>query len=463
MSEIYGEWRLKLSEFIDDNNCKVAFPINGSTSYDSLRELKFKRVQEFTIQFKEKGMLEYPSINTNFQNLNFDVIDPTNCEDSCQSYWTMIYDEGIQFEFNGFSFQAFFRFKETHDPNVSIVTCSKTFVGWSKTKLDSNKTGCFTLEKVNEEIVEEVENKTVKKTHIASNSVIVHGQRVRMLSGPVLSMNQKIYNPNESQYKAYVMESKDTKFVYNEDERGQPLDVNWEELILEAEDQGRSGNCYIYSTKHMLNARAKLLSNGQDIDISVEHLMTCNYMSQGNDGGFSIEVMNYLRYDTTMSNSCWEQADGNCKYVCNDPSIKISKFGYIGGYYGNTNELDMMKELQNGPIVINYDAIFQIDMDRNPGDEDYVYQPSEDWVMDYDRYTNHYDGWERVVHSVLIYGYGVNSRGVKFWRMQNSWGRYWNSNGRVNVIRGIDSMGIESNAEFGVPIIIDKENLNLLS
>lgn len=112
----------------------------------------------------------------------------------------------------------------------------------------------------------------------------------------------------------------------------------------------------------------------------------------------------------------------------------------------------MMKELQNGPIVINFEATplgFSI-VNNNHS----VYMPDREWVKNYRVKGNRKDGWERVGHSVLIYGYGVNEEGKKFWKVQNSWGKGWGSGGKGNVERGVDAMGIESNAEWATPVVV---------
>jgi hypothetical protein len=34
-----------------------------------------------------------------------------------------------------------------------------------------------------------------------------------------------------------------------------------------------------------------------------------------------------------------------------EPAVTVEKSGYVGGYYGNSNELEMMKEIRaRGPI-----------------------------------------------------------------------------------------------------------------
>jgi len=39
-------------------------------------------------------------------------------------------------------------------------------------------------------------------------------------------------------------------------------------------------------------------------------------------------------------------------------------------------------------------------------------------------------------HAVNIVGFGVSSRGTKYWIVRNTWGPYWGEDGYVRVARG---------------------------
>lgn len=52
-------------------------------------------------------------------------------------------------------------------------------------------------------------------------------------------------------------------------------------------------------------------------------------------------------------------------------------------------------------------------------------------------------------HLMVIFGYG-ESDGVKYWNVQNSWGKNWGDGGRIKVERGIDAWGCETRSSWGV-------------
>lgn len=53
-------------------------------------------------------------------------------------------------------------------------------------------------------------------------------------------------------------------------------------------------------------------------------------------------------------------------------------------------------------------------------------------------------------HVVRVVGFGVDSRGLKYWRVANSWNPYWGEDGYFRIVRGSDHCKFESAALAGV-------------
>jgi len=52
-------------------------------------------------------------------------------------------------------------------------------------------------------------------------------------------------------------------------------------------------------------------------------------------------------------------------------------------------------------------------------------------------------------HAVNLFGWGVEN-GVKYWLVQNEWNSGWGDQGYVKVLRGVNEIGIESDASAGL-------------
>lgn len=59
--------------------------------------------------------------------------------------------------------------------------------------------------------------------------------------------------------------------------------------------------------------------------------------------------------------------------------------------------------------------------------------------------------WTQVDHSNLCVGWGTAEDGVKYWVVQNTWGKDWGMNGFMYFKRGADVGGIESIASRADP------------
>jgi len=121
--------------------------------------------------------------------------------------------------------------------------------------------------------------------------------------------------------------------------------------------------------------------------------------------------------------------------------------GYVGGYYApysdDVNDVngmfdntvaDMMLALADGPITVGLEPPMDF-MSYLEG----IYDTDKATPVDENE-------WVRVDHAVLLVGYGEEN-GVKFWKVQISWGNLWGEEGFFRIKMGSNTAGIESIAE----------------
>lgn len=114
----------------------------------------------------------------------------------------------------------------------------------------------------------------------------------------------------------------------------------------------------------------------------------------------------------------------------------------------------MMLELkQNGPLVAGFEP--PLDFLYYKGGIYHGIEPN--WFKNGQEKPE----WERVDHSVLLYGWGETENGEKYWMLMNSWGEDWGENGSFRIVRGADECSIESLAEAADPIIIKKNTTSI--
>lgn len=204
----------------------------------------------------------------------------------------------------------------------------------------------------------------------------------------------------------------------------------------------------------MLEARFKYqLLERKEIDadqafsLSLQHVLDCSYYNQGCDGGYSYLVSKFynefdLRSEESYRNNqqCYPSDSINDK---NFKRFSVSDYYYVGGAYGRTNEQNMIEELyRRGPFVVSLE----------PGTIFASVCSGE--IYDGPNKVIRIENWERVDHSVLLVGYGVDEKsGKKYWEILNSWGESWCDGGFTRVLRGKNMMSIESIGEAAIPEI----------
>ena len=211
----------------------------------------------------------------------------------------------------------------------------------------------------------------------------------------------------------------------------------------------------------MLEARFKIkyekrikknFQNINDFKISVDHVLKCSVYNQGCDGGYSYLVSKFFNQFEILHASCFDKNKNSCHQKCEDENmnslaLSVKNFYYVGGAYSKTNEENLMRDLYtNGPIVVSFEPDYSF-MVYKSGVFDFK---KENWLTQ----NTSKPQWQKVDHSVLLVGWGVevaNGKEIKYWLLQNSWGKNWGEAGYVRFRRGVDLLGIESIGEAAIP------------
>ena len=256
--------------------------------------------------------------------------------------------------------------------------------------------------------------------------------------------------PDYQQFMAFV-EMDRYQSSYGSDVSDLPKELSWVDSLKPTKSQGNCGSCYIFATLAMLQARLKIKHN-EDVTLSVQHSVNCNFYNQGCDGGYPFLVEKYANEYELVEESClpYYGYNGQCSESCDVSELEktyyVKDYKFIGGSYGKSNERDMMVEIMNnGPIVASFEPTYDF-MYYQSG----IYHsvPAASWIMSGEKKPE----WEKVDHSVLCFGWGEED-GEKFWILQNTWGATWGENGFFRIRRGTDESHIESLAEAADPYV----------
>lgn len=414
--EVKGTWTFSETDRLGNNtiNC------------DELGEIS--HVKTFT--------LAYPNLVTD--------------EKGVEGTWTMMYDEGFEININGRSYFAYFFYEED---GINVVShCDQTFNGWSRDKTVRNWS-CFNG--VKDTNVAPRKTKKVTTNH----SQKLYKTDYRMIE-KINSAQNSWWAKEYPEYEKYTMEQlfqrsggrpvtrasfPPTAPMTNEQKakmEALPASFDWRDVdgvnyVSPVRDQKSCGSCYAFGSMGMLEARLRVATDNRRDDVfSTQDVMTCTNIAQGCSGGFNfLSGGRQALEQGVVSEECnpYEAKDEECDTDKSCSRTYVSEYEYIGGYYGATNEAEMMLALvENGPVAVA--LMMTNDLLHYGGG-----------IYHYTGITNEFNPFEATDHAVLLVAYGEDSRThEKFWTLKNSWGSDYGDDGYFNIRRGTDENAVES-------------------
>jgi len=407
--------------------------------------------------------------------------------------WTMVYDEGFEATVGGRNFFAFsnFTFETDHATNTShnVSHCGYTQVGWYQ-NMDRTEFGCFYGYKTQQQVVPKpaappvqlaVKHTTIKDA-VMDHKTMKHkvdklnkklamlqlGWKARVMpkwiGKTVNEINSYAGIRRNSDVKKIHMEMMKQRTVSNPrsflqakgiKQHVEKLPASWDwgnvsgvDYLEPVMDQGACGSCYAASTMRMLTARHKIATKDPDaLPWSINMPLFCGEYNQGCKGGYSFLMAKWSRDVGLVPATCMRyDTSGSCKLECDLKQLEGKRYRaanhrYVGSFYGNSTSQAIMEELyHNGPLVVDFepaddfmfysDGIYKSDKSK----------PGQPWK------ATDTEKWYKVDHAVVVVGWGEED-GVKYWKIQNSWGEDWGEDGFFRMVRDENESGIESSPE----------------
>lgn len=430
--------------------------------------------------------------------------------------WTMVYDEGLLVEFSSATFFTYFMYVTPGTDSQYESHCDKTMIGWvsgsnpknhvnwscffaeKKTKLDSNASSLASYQWVQPKTISFLEKprtydqqtdyvemlnsaqtqwKAGMSERFAGKTLGQLNQSVgvkqkkskEFVQAPVMIQTvTELPNDRTSMLKSTDAESL-TAFLYSSTDsiptEALPEEWDWSDIdgvsyVSNPREQGDCGSCYTISTVGMLESRLRIKTGKINIDLlSEQYLVSCSFYTEGCEGGYPTLLNKFISEFNIVPQHClqYQARDGPCLLTCDEASLKqkvtVADYYYVGGFYGASDEELMMKEIRaRGPIIANFEPPYDFSYYQSGIYQRVSLREETNGPSEVDMRDEQVD-WEKVDHSVLITGWGVED-GVKYWRILNSWGARWGEDGFFRIRRGTDECAIESMAEAAVPDII---------
>jgi cathepsin L len=202
--------------------------------------------------------------------------------------------------------------------------------------------------------------------------------------------------------------------------------IDWREkgVITPIKNQGMCGSCWAFSAiegieSHYVIARRKQKPYTELVELSVQHVLDCTFIS---DGGGCYNGYESSAYRTVMKNGASSEwtypymSFFGDEYKCNitriQPIVRISNFNVIP-----SNNYSAMVDalLKIGPIAVVVDA--------------------SEWFS-YE--SGIFDGCDKnyvdINHSVQLVGMGTEGK-LEYWIVRNSWGTEWGEQGYIRLLK----------------------------
>uniref|UniRef100_A0AAV1UTG6 Peptidase C1A papain C-terminal domain-containing protein n=1 Tax=Peronospora matthiolae TaxID=2874970 RepID=A0AAV1UTG6_9STRA len=229
-----------------------------------------------------------------------------------------------------------------------------------------------------------------------------------------------------------------------------PMAVDWTtqaggKYMTPIKNQGTCGSCWAFAGVSVVESRFAIEHDVQASILSVEQVLSCsapldhvrsNFQdnmtssSEGCVGGMPFLTYSYLDLAVPHGISCestypYVMATNETETECRSLTAAevavgwekdVSKYKVVAA-----NEQALLRAVTRGPVTANIDA-------TGNGFRHYA-------GGIYDAQDCRSDG-DEVNHAVVVVGFGQTAAGEQFWKLRNTWGTMWGTDGYMRITRG---------------------------
>ncbi|XP_059194931.1 cathepsin K [Centropristis striata] len=234
-----------------------------------------------------------------------------------------------------------------------------------------------------------------------------------------------------------IPENRDRSFTMALDDKvtklPKTLDYRKKNMVTPVKNQGSCGSCWAFSSAGALEGQLAK-TTGNLMDLSPQNLVDCVTENDGCGGGYMTKAFQYVVDNGGIDSEAaypYVGQDQQCLY--NSSGMAAMCKGFKEVPVGDEHALAVAL-FKAGPVSVGIDATLSTFQFYQKG----IY---------YDRNCNKDD----INHAVLAVGFGVNTKGKKFWIVKNSWGETWGKKGYIMMARNRDNLcGIANLASYPV-------------
>jgi cathepsin L len=201
------------------------------------------------------------------------------------------------------------------------------------------------------------------------------------------------------------------------------IDWSTKGVVTGVKNQGQCGSCWAFSSTGGLEGQWALATANLQ-SLSEQQLVDCDKYSSGCNGGLMSTSFQWYESNAaaTEDSYAYTARDGTCK----SSFTTAVPVGGVTGFVGVDGEGSLLDAVSNiGPVSVAIEA------------DQSAFQHYSGGVLPGSECGSNLD------HGVLTVGYGEQD-GTNYWKIKNSWGASWGTNGYLLIQRGDGACGIAS-------------------